>query len=55
MSIEDLIRLMEARLAALNGARASAAAVGDLEQITRLDAEVAKTTATLDRLKTLAV
>jgi hypothetical protein len=29
--------------------------VGDLEQITRLDAEVAKTTATLDRLKTLVV
>ena len=53
MSISELIRLMEARLAALNSARASAAAVGDLEQITRIDADVAQTQLTLDQLRTL--
>ena len=53
MSIAELIRLMEARLAALNSARASAAAVGDIEQITQLDAEVAQTQLTLDQLRTL--
>jgi len=53
MSIEDLIRLMEARLAALNAARASAAAVGDLAQVTRIDADVAQTQTTLDQLRTL--
>ena len=53
MSIEELIRLMEARLAALNSARASAAAVGDIEQIQRIDADVAQTQLTLDQLRTL--
>jgi hypothetical protein len=53
MSLEDLIRLMEARLAALNSARASAAAVGDLVQITRIDADVVQTQTTLDQLRTL--
>ena len=53
MSIDDLIRLMEARLAALNSARASAAAVGDLAQITRLDEEVSQTQLTIDQLRTL--
>jgi hypothetical protein len=53
MSVEDLIRLMEARLAGLNGARASAAAVGDLAEVNRLDADVAQTQSTLDQLRTL--
>jgi hypothetical protein len=53
MSIEDLIRLMEARLAALNSARGSAAAVGDLAQVTRLDIDIAQTQTTLDQLRTL--
>lgn len=53
MTLDELIRLMEARLSALNGARASAAAVGDLAQITRLDADVAQTQQTLDQLRTL--
>ncbi len=54
MSITELIRLMEARLAALNSARTSAAAVGDIEQIQRIDADVAQTQLTLDQLRTLA-
>lgn len=53
MSLEDLIRLMEARLAALNSARGSAAAVGDLAQVTRLDIDIAQTQTTLDQLRTL--
>lgn len=53
MSIEDLIRLMEARLAALNAARSSAAGVGDLAQVTRIDADVVQTQTTLDQLRTL--
>lgn len=53
MSIEDLIRLMEARLAALNSARASAASVGDLTEITRLDADIVQTQITLDQLRSL--
>ena len=53
MSIEDLIRLMEARLAELNSARGSAAAVGDLAQVTRLDIDIAQTQTTLDQLRTL--
>lgn len=53
MSITELIRLIEAHLAALNSARASAAAIGDLSQVTRLDADVLKTQTTLDQLRTL--
>jgi hypothetical protein len=53
MSVEDLIRLMEARLAAMNSARGTAAAVGDLAQVTRLDIDIAQTQATLDQLRTL--
>ena len=53
MSLEDLIRLMEARLAALNSARASAANVGDLNEVLRLDADISTTQITLDQLRTL--
>jgi hypothetical protein len=53
MNIAGLIRIMEARLAALNGARASAAAVGDLAQIVSLDAQVEEAQATLTKLRTL--
>ena len=54
MSIEELIRLMASRIAALNVARASAASVGDLEQITRIDTQIAETQVTLDQLRTLS-
>jgi hypothetical protein len=55
MTLDELIRLVEARLSAMNVARATAAAVGDVAQVMRIDAEVAETQATLDRLKTLVV
>jgi hypothetical protein len=53
VSVEDLIRLMEARLAALNSARGSAASIGDVEQVTRLDADIVTTQTTLDQLRSL--
>ena len=53
MSITELIRLMEAHLAALNSAKASAAAIGDVAQVTQLDVDVLKTQNTLDQLRTL--
>jgi hypothetical protein len=53
MSIEDLIRLVQARLAALNSARGTAVAIGDIAQIVRLDVDIATTQTTLDQLLTL--
>jgi hypothetical protein len=53
MSLAELIQLVQAKLAALNSARASAAAVGDINQVVLLDAQIAETQLTLDQLKTL--
>lgn len=53
MSIDDLIHLMEARLAALNSARGSAAMAGDIPEIVRLDENIVQTQITLDQLRTL--
>lgn len=53
MNLDDLVKLMQARLAALNNARASALALGDLAALSRLDAEIAETEITLSRLNTL--
>jgi hypothetical protein len=53
MSLAELIQLVQAKLAALNSARASAAAVGDINQVVLLDVQIAETQLTLDQLKTL--
>lgn len=53
MKIEELIRLLQFRLASLNTARASAVSVGDIAQINIIDADVLQTQATLDQLLTL--
>lgn len=53
MTISDLIRLAEARLATLNGAHTTAARAGDTQRLAQLDAEIAETTATLAALRTL--
>lgn len=53
MSIADLIQLVSYKLAALNSARASAAAIGDLNQVVLLDAQITQTQLTLDQLRTL--
>lgn len=53
MSLNDLIRLAQARLAHLNGQRDDAMARGDVSAIERLDKEIAETQGTLDALRTL--
>ena len=53
MSIADLIQLVSYKLSALNSARASAAAIGDLNQVVTLDAQINETQLTLDQLRTL--
>lgn len=53
MNLDDLIRLLQARLSALNGARVTAAAVGDINRIGELDAEIAQTQIMLDKVRTL--
>jgi hypothetical protein len=53
MTIADLLRLAEARLATLNGAHATASRLGDAQRMAQIDAEVAETTATLAALRGL--
>ena len=53
MTLAELIQLVSYKLAALNSARASAASVGDMNQVVSLDSQIAQTQLTLDQLKTL--
>lgn len=53
MTIVELITLASNRLAALNGAHATAVALGDVERMAALEAEIAETQSTLDALHTL--
>ena len=54
MSIAKLIRLAQAHLTTLNGQRLTAETLGNLEEIERLDGEIAQTEATIQTLLTLA-
>jgi hypothetical protein len=51
MSISDLIRLAQNRLATLNSARATADRDGDADRVAALDTEIAETEATLAALR----
>jgi hypothetical protein len=53
MTIQQLITLASNRLAALNSSRANAVALGEVERIELLDAEILETQNTLDALNTL--
>ena len=53
MNLTDIIRIVSNRLDALRAQRVLAVHVGDLEQVTRLDADIAQTQTTLDQLRTL--
>lgn len=53
MTIQQLITLASNRIAALNTSRANAVALGDIERIDALDAEIEQTQTTLAALKTL--
>lgn len=51
MSLSDLIALLEKRLVYLGSLRSSAAALGDVAQIERIDADSAETQQTLNRIR----
>ena len=53
MNIPQLLSLACNRLAALNSARATALALGDIARLDALDADIAETQATIDKLNTL--
>jgi len=53
MTIADLLRLAEARLATLNGTHATASRLGDTQHIAQIEAEIAETDATLAALRGL--
>jgi hypothetical protein len=53
MTIPQLIALAANRLAALNSARATAVTLGDIARLDALDAGIAETQATIDKLNTL--
>ena len=55
MTVADLSKLMQNRIAALNGQRNTAVSVGDVEQILVIDGQIEATQITLDQLKTLLV
>jgi hypothetical protein len=53
MTISQLIEMCERRIAYLNGVRGSAAAIGDIQQLEQIDAQLAETQQTLNHLQTL--
>jgi hypothetical protein len=53
MSVSDLIALLKRRLVYLGNLRTSAVAIGDLEQVDRIDTESAETQSTLNQLESL--
>lgn len=53
MTIQQLIDLAERRVANLEQARLAAEGVGDVEAITRFDAEMAQTRSTINQLRGL--
>ena len=53
MTIDQLITLASNRLAALNTARATAVALGNIALLDGLDADISETQATLDALRAI--
>ena len=54
MTIVELISMCERRLVHLQSVRGSAVALGDLQQISKVDADIDETQTTLNQLQTLA-
>ena len=52
MSITELLKLLESKLAALNNAHATATAHGDIEAILILDGKILETEQTIQQIKT---
>lgn len=53
MSLQDLVRIVSAKLAMLNQAKATATALGDLPRAVELDADIEETQTTLTSLRNL--
>jgi hypothetical protein len=53
MSLDDLILMCRSRLVQLSQLRSSAVALGDMQQVSKIDAEADETQATLNQLLTL--
>lgn len=53
MTVAQLITLAANRLAALNTARATAVAIGNIDVLDGLDADISETQATLDALRAI--
>ena len=54
MTLQDLIRIVSAKLTALNSAKATAMSLGELDRVVQLDADIEQTQATLVALTGLA-
>lgn len=55
MSVPELIDMMNRRLAYLSQLRASAVVLGDVAQVDKIDAEIASTQETLNKLLLIPV
>lgn len=51
MTLQDLIQIVSAKLAALNSARATALSLGDLKRAVELDTDIEETQTTLTHLR----
>ncbi len=54
MSIDYIVSMVEKRLAMLEQARRNSEAVGDIDGVVRVDAEIVEAKATLAKLKPIA-
>lgn len=54
MTLSEVIRLVSARLSALNGAKATAESLGNLQRVLELEEEIAETQSTLNSLSGIA-
>jgi hypothetical protein len=54
MTIEQLVAMCKSRLANLSQLRSSAVALGDADQVARIDGQIDETQTTLNKLLTLA-
>jgi hypothetical protein len=54
MTLQDVIKLLSSKLAALNSAKATATTLGDFERIVALERDIEETQNTLYRLQVIA-
>lgn len=53
MTVSELIQMLERRVVYLQSVRTSAVALGDLQQVERVESEINETQSTLNQLRTL--